>query len=606
MSDQLRSQIYVLTALLKDVQNRRPDGISKGQHLPKDHGVLNTSLSMAGKTFQHLATILTRGTEDEKDRIIAVTGGPVNENPLRSILLRGGSPSTSPTITPSNSNETNNNDDEPVPPENNGPLLVTRNSSHLDKVVPLVREGTLPTVVSEEVRKMLQQDQQPALASVYADFFDYLPIAFQVLKYAAQGTREERHRADLFFVTQCRDKIRQRIRALFVGYNMEILKTWTPSAYEDLSPRNLVIKHKSLQFLLRETLLPGTTDQFIFSHDHAAKWLNTILNILKYIQVQFGIVNPSILEHTRLTRGLTHLLTLLTTIPRDLWSLRSLDMVVSAARDRRPEPSYRAGALDDSTEELNTDVHEDDDDLDDSLESKASWTDLPASTVRFVRAIHAACAWIAASHFISGSALLKQPLKVSYCALDLPVEMPTFHLASNIFTKWFEAIDDEQARQQLINGANNHCNNLENGTAKGACHCESGFMSALVAQSQEEEMSDLPFLDFSRNMTRELDIGVAKKSCGTCWLLAEVIKEEEEIDIRLPGTHYRYYPWLPPPYLPEHILLCLRDKLLERLVTMVNEEKTTYQATSPASLIGDWSGSDFDDDPEFVESVEAM
>ncbi|KAF9053957.1 hypothetical protein BDZ89DRAFT_300255 [Hymenopellis radicata] len=116
MSDPLRSQIYVLTALLKDVQKRRPDGIPMGQDLTKGHG---TSQSTAGKTFQHLATILTRGTEDPKDRIVAVTGGPLNENPLR-IYLTTRSPSAPPTISPSTSNETNNNDDEPVPPENDG------------------------------------------------------------------------------------------------------------------------------------------------------------------------------------------------------------------------------------------------------------------------------------------------------------------------------------------------------------------------------------------------------------------------------------------------------------------------------------------------------
>ncbi|KAF8921008.1 hypothetical protein CPB85DRAFT_1268931 [Mucidula mucida] len=153
MSDSVRSEIYILTALLQDEQRRRPAGTFNSI---KDRGVFNTPQTTAGTTFQHLATILTRGSQDEKDRIVAVTAGPLNENPLR-LYLTTRSPSA-PTISPSSSNEINDtelvvphlNDEifphtihishEPVPSENDEPLL---NIS-----APVVREGTLPTVVS--------------------------------------------------------------------------------------------------------------------------------------------------------------------------------------------------------------------------------------------------------------------------------------------------------------------------------------------------------------------------------------------------------------------------------------------------------------------------
>ncbi|KAF8921822.1 hypothetical protein CPB85DRAFT_1831 [Mucidula mucida] len=114
-------------------------------------------------------------------------------------------------------------------------------------------------------------------------------------------------------------------------------------------------------------------------------------------------------------------------------------------------------------------------------------------------------------------------------------------------------------------------------------------MSALVASKLTQ--SDQPFLDFARKVNRllseseGLDIGVAKKSCASCWLLAAVIKEEMNIDIRLPGTHSFYYPWLPPPHLPQNILLHLKDRLLERLVSMVNGSIIQSRTSTPARAI---------------------
>ncbi|KAF9053956.1 hypothetical protein BDZ89DRAFT_300267 [Hymenopellis radicata] len=138
---------------------------------------------------------------------------------------------------------------------------------------------------------------------------------------------------------------------------MNVLKKWTPSAYEHarLSPQNLVIKDMTLQVILQEIvpLVPGTTNHFLFSHEHAANWLNTLLELLEYIELQVNTQNPSTAEHSELMECLTRLHLLLTTIPRDLWSLQSL-----------------ASAVDKSLKELNTDDNEDDDDLDDPLKWK--------------------------------------------------------------------------------------------------------------------------------------------------------------------------------------------------------------------------------------------
>ncbi len=121
--EHLRSQIYVLTAVLSQVQDKE-QATGQGSISVPDYGVLNTSQSTAGKTFQHIATLLTRGTADEKDRIVAVTAGPVGDNPLQLILSTRSvvlyflaisirptqfhcSPRGSPTVSPSTSQENN-------------------------------------------------------------------------------------------------------------------------------------------------------------------------------------------------------------------------------------------------------------------------------------------------------------------------------------------------------------------------------------------------------------------------------------------------------------------------------------------------------------------
>ncbi len=98
---------------------------------------------------------------------------------------------------------------------------------------------------------------------------------------------------------------------------------------------------------------------------------------------------------------------------------------------------------------------------------------------------------------MSHSTILKNPITISYRALDLPTEKPSALLEPRLFKEWFQAIIDEDERKHLIQIAHNHHNNLKDPkAARGACHCESGVMSALVAQKVDQP-NDQPFLDFA-------------------------------------------------------------------------------------------------------------
>ncbi|KAF8921009.1 hypothetical protein CPB85DRAFT_297625 [Mucidula mucida] len=176
-------------------------------------------------------------------------------------------------------------------------------------------------------------------------------------------------------------------------------------------------------------MVPGSTNRFIVDHEHAAKWLNIILTVLVYIEEQVNTTT----EHVVLMQSLTQLLLLLSNVPRQFWTLESLAGIVSISRSVakyqcKEDPNF-------------SEVTEDVDDLNVPLVSSplhplpflmlpffftANWSTLPLATACFVRAMFTACACISASHYISHSAFLKQPLEVSYRALDLPLELSTF------------------------------------------------------------------------------------------------------------------------------------------------------------------------------------
>ncbi|KAF8921823.1 hypothetical protein CPB85DRAFT_2258 [Mucidula mucida] len=155
-----------------------------------------------------------------------------------------------------------------------------------------------------------------------------------------------------------------------------------------LQPKNLVIDDTLLAEGLHEKvpLVPGTTDTFIFDSENAAKWLNTLLNLLFVLKEQADVLAPSPVNHDRLMHHLMRLSYLLSKIPTQLWSLKSLSFVVATSRDKA---SQRAVDLNENVED-NHDFNEDDDNnLDDTLTSRASWNNLPRDTVgRYTQHLH--------------------------------------------------------------------------------------------------------------------------------------------------------------------------------------------------------------------------
>ena len=63
----------------------------------------------------------------------------------------------------------------------------------------------------------------------------------------------------------------------------------------------------------------------------------------------------------------------------------------------------------------------------------------------------------------------------------------------------------------------------------------------------------------------DIPIAVSKKCCFLCWLLHKLLNRDGNWNFQLRGTHSTIYAWIPPPGLPEDILMELCNELIKVL-----------------------------------------
>ncbi|KAJ3787511.1 hypothetical protein GGU10DRAFT_373864 [Lentinula aff. detonsa] len=92
----------------------------------------------------------------------------------------------------------------------------------------------------------------------------------------------------------------------------------------------------------------------------------------------------------------------------------------------------------------------------------------------------------------------------------------------------------------------------------------------------------------SQSHLSKTPVGISKKCCRLCWLLKEHLNAEyPDLNLVLPGTHGIFYPWIPPPGIPDAILKSLRDELVKAIRTVI---KTSLTAPDSRQSLDD----DFD------------
>ncbi|KIK61024.1 hypothetical protein GYMLUDRAFT_73464 [Collybiopsis luxurians FD-317 M1] len=66
------------------------------------------------------------------------------------------------------------------------------------------------------------------------------------------------------------------------------------------------------------------------------------------------------------------------------------------------------------------------------------------------------------------------------------------------------------------------------------------------------------------NVSQPLTIGVSHGCCRSCWLFQRVLNSDElSANFVLPESQLRFESWIPPPDIPDRVLLALRDRMLQ-------------------------------------------
>ncbi|KAI0758560.1 hypothetical protein BD413DRAFT_675122 [Trametes elegans] len=126
-------------------------------------------------------------------------------------------------------------------------------------------------------------------------------------------------------------------------------------------------------------------------------------------------------------------------------------------------------------------------------------------------------------------------------------------------------------------------------------HAEAGLMALVLDQRSHHAVVKLPMGDGNLNALftalGRMDIGVSKKSCYCCNLLAKLINASPQggITFPLPGTHGTIFPWLPIPFgvTTEH-LQQIRDTLFTQFHDIVMKQIVDLASTQ-SSPVSDYS-----------------
>ncbi|KAJ7931246.1 hypothetical protein B0H13DRAFT_1858098 [Mycena leptocephala] len=200
--------------------------------------------------------------------------------------------------------------------------------------------------------------------------------------------------------------------------------------------------------------------------------------------------------------------------------------------------------------------------------------------VLFHRAVDALCAWTTGPNHLLQQRFSQTPIPLLLSIIDLPRRPINAVPPKQLLEYWGGRCT--WTKNPTIESIVKSFRATDPSARTGACHCEAGLMASLVARRKPKEP---PILSSSLSWLAmpALPIGVAKKCCPICRMLGDALVSEG-ITVELPGQHNHYHPWVPPHWLPEHILVKVEDKLLKIVEAMVvDHDHLATSRSSPGS-----------------------
>ncbi|KAL6308239.1 hypothetical protein BKA93DRAFT_822447 [Sparassis latifolia] len=565
--DRLVRRIKTLTTVLKEVK----------AHLGAPQSIAGRQAGHA-KTYHNIATLLTRGTEDDAhgSKVIAVTGKSTSEGTVVAI---------------SEHDEDEKNADISV-----GMLPAMQNS-----------------VAKEELTVALNIDWIPASEKRLADLgsSDKTDVDITLKEHVGDtisALLQIPPRRDPSFVacvtSFTRFAVRRSCKSMLQRYEtrrkiwdkdlFEVLKSWTPELSDTLDEK--FIPASSVGIILQQSDIPlvryGDRDMYAVNIETAASWIWVLAELLSKVLCPLSSIGSMVTQcHRELsTRELNKVMDISTNIDRLLsarvfeaiFNLPSLAQLLHTERlklQKKDNLRYQ-----DEYEEIQVLSPEED-----------------PFPLRYIRTL---VAWHSAVRFLTSRGVLSTGRPLWFAVIRTPHPDEDMESVENVISEEFLA---SVMRRVFPPESGASDNEKESVLEKlqlaipystkhfcGSVHCEAILMAVKAAANSIIVPPSGIDVHAQAAIFQDIDnvIVVNKKCCWCCdWLGKNLPVPMQECFV-LPGTHGKIVPWAPPRFgIPLEVLALLERDLMEELRsafvergrTAIRQGRLPSRQSSPAS-----------------------
>ncbi|KAF8183783.1 hypothetical protein K438DRAFT_1937442 [Mycena galopus ATCC 62051] len=413
----------------------------------------------------------------------------------------------------------------------------------------------------------------PESISVPAEFPDFVAESFALLRSGAARlsshppTAGIREAVCLYFLSACRTKLENRLGTIESSYDLSKLLDWAPTEHEKdrTASTPVIIKSPTLRYSLAvaEVHVEGE-EPVVFDADNVHSWWKALVFCLSALKT--GLVNK---DMKFVYKESVALHDLVQKVPVTLWAMSSLGDHLQACREK-------------ALKHRNDDDIKEEDGIDESLPEEGRLNTAVPECAVFKRAVDAVCAWTTGPTHLLRSKIVRLPIVASVSILDLPSAPISAISYKDLIEYWSKTARWSSEKLKQATSAIQSSRARDVDRAKAAWHCEAGLMASLLLRSNPDlSPVDKPAV-VSRAfqnlqcLTSPIIIGVAKKCCPVCRMLSESLRSRYQLSIELPGQHSRYFPWVPPHWLPMDILQDIEARLLQVVTSMLMDGEHLY------------------------------
>ncbi|KAJ7650300.1 hypothetical protein FB45DRAFT_887517 [Roridomyces roridus] len=622
----LRESVYFLSVLLSRKGWVQKTGENTCGPFKPDSTTINTetaSSSKAGRFMAHLSTLLTRGgNQEEMTRTLAVVAGAFTTQRLNAVVVRQ-SPTTSPQIAPSSSAESPTASDtsssshatlESTPTASSS---ATESSSHLkySSIHPGHSCTSLESRLNSAARRVMVLSRNSTSDSAATRgkvevmrFASHLKDDLFAENFLVNSRRESGWNSEdaktsfrIWVLINCLDKISSCAKYLGILDELcDILPKWKPLPGE-ISRSCVRVPIIFEGFLERAGSRAQSSNEvprlYIFSDQHAHQWLvafhalcKALIDAIRAAETLTGDTAASKLYISDDMLPQT-LLTLKALVPL-FGPVASFELLLGSIKKMEADTEPKDGQVEDEEAQP-------EDLFDPALFGKKLFVNTPPRTARFFGQIATITAWTIAADAAVNSNVLGTTPSLDFRFLELPRE--------EILTEpsWGELVEYWGDLADLLD-----VYKLPS-TKEGSVHSEAGIMAALSDSTPAQDVAnDTPgdlhdsaggeassdedgaennirtaFEELKKDFSVQvrIAIGVAKKSCPCCRMLAAILNKKGA-KFEVPGSHTTIFPWVPPKSLRDSVLQEMEKELLGIALGLL--EKTHATASSRSSSPG--------------------